>query len=316
MTRTVCDHEKGSSAKQTITIMKPLHILLSAMIVLLASCASKKSMDKTTLPTDKTSTAEKQQPSSVQKLTYVQKVYDNQVYAKNITGSISFTVQTDGKNITVPGSLHMRKDEVIRLQLFIPILGSEIGRLEFTPDHVLIVDRLHKEYIQAEYSQVDFLQRNGISFYSLQALFWNQLFLPGQNQLGETLLKKFDVDLDANGATRPVSIVNGNMTYTWHTDRQTGRIAETSVKYSSATHGTSSLTWKYSDFKNVGVKMFPAQQNFTFATNAVKAAKTATVNIKMNNVGTDSKWDTKTTISPKYKKVNANDILKNIIISQ
>ncbi len=74
----------------------------------------------------------------------------------------------------------MRKDEVIRIQLFIPILGTEVGSLEFTPDYVLIIDRLHKEYIKADYTQVDFLKKQGINFYSLQALFWNQLLLPGQ----------------------------------------------------------------------------------------------------------------------------------------
>lgn len=61
---------------------------------------------------------------------------------------MTFEIKMGSKDISVPGSLKMRKDEVIRLQLFIPILGTEVGRLEFTPDYVLIVDRLHKEYIK------------------------------------------------------------------------------------------------------------------------------------------------------------------------
>ncbi len=67
------------------------------------------------------------------KLAFVQKVADNQVYAKNIVGNMTFNLQAADKDITVPGKLSMRKDEVIRIQLFIPILGSEVGRLEFTP---------------------------------------------------------------------------------------------------------------------------------------------------------------------------------------
>ncbi len=55
----------------------------------------------------------------------------------------------------------MRKVEVIRIQLFIPILGTEVGRLEFTPNYVLIIDHLHKEYIKADYTQVDFLKEAG-----------------------------------------------------------------------------------------------------------------------------------------------------------
>ncbi len=74
-----------------------------------------------------------------------------------------FNLQAGDKDITVPGKLSMRKDEIIRIQLFIPILGTEVGRLEFTPDYVLIIDRLHKEYIKADYTQVDFLKKQGIS---------------------------------------------------------------------------------------------------------------------------------------------------------
>ncbi len=54
---------------------------------------------------------------------------------------MNFNLQAADKDITVPGKLSMRKDEVIRIQLFIPILGTEVGRLEFTPNYVLIIDR-------------------------------------------------------------------------------------------------------------------------------------------------------------------------------
>src|SRR5574344_1221780 len=115
---------------------------------------------------------------NLQKLSFAQKVSDQQIYAKNIVGSLSFNIKAGDKDITVPGSLHMRKDQIIRLQLFIPLLGSEVGRIDFTPTAVLIVDRIHKQYIKADYNQIDFLQKQGLSFYSLQALFWNQLLLP------------------------------------------------------------------------------------------------------------------------------------------
>ena len=68
------------------------------------------------------------------------------------------------KDVTVPGSVHMRKDKVIRIQLFVPLLGSEIGRLEFTPDYVLVMDRFNRQYVKGDYNQLDFLRDNGISF--------------------------------------------------------------------------------------------------------------------------------------------------------
>jgi len=290
-----------------------IRTVLASIVLFIASCASKKSAVTDASRPDRKPSTETRQPAEVQQLTFIQKVSDNQVYAKDIVGNMSFTLQTGSKNINVPGSLHMRKDEVIRIQLFIPLLGSEVGRLEFTPEHVLLVDRIHKEYIQADYSQVDFLNENGINFYSLQALFWNQLLIPGQKSVSESDLKKFSADLNAAGPNTPISLNSGNMTYRWSADKTTGRIDETDIAYRSATRGTSSLNWKYDNFTPVGVKSFPARQTFRFTTSATKQSRTVTVTIKMNDVKTTSKWDATTTISPRYKKISADDILKKLI---
>jgi len=103
----------------------------------------------------------------------------------------------------------MRKDEVIRLQLLVPIIRSEVGRIEFTKDYVLFLDRIHKQYVKAKYNDVAFLKNNGINFYSLQALFWNQLFIPGQQRVGEHNLTLFKVDFNAsqNASQKGTSII-------------------------------------------------------------------------------------------------------------
>ncbi len=111
-------------------------------LMLLASCGTKKQIisdgvSNKNLPHQEVKSVETER---MQKLAFVQKVSDNQVYAKNITGSINFTIRMGEKKISVDGALRMRKDDVIRLQLYAPILGFEIGRLEFTPDYVLIID--------------------------------------------------------------------------------------------------------------------------------------------------------------------------------
>ena len=135
-------------------IMKKNKMMLLAAacsILLLGSCGTSKNVQgsgSTSASHQKenaTKGSDSRQSETLKKLAFVQKVSDNQVYTKNIVGNMSFTLQAGDKDITVPGKLSMRKDEIIRIQLFIPILGTEVGRLEFTPDHVLIIDRLHKE---------------------------------------------------------------------------------------------------------------------------------------------------------------------------
>lgn len=282
------------------------------LALLLASCGAKKAMVNTSNGVA-VSTSKAAQSEELQKLSYMQKVSDRQLYQKNVVADMSFSIKAGSLDHTVPGSIHMRKDEVIRLQLFIPLLGSEIGRLEFTPDYVLIIDRLHKEYIKSSYSELDFLKENGLTFYSLQALFWNQLLVPGTQKVSESDLKDFDADLHATGQTVPVTLRNGKMTYQWNTDKNDGKILSAIVDYLSDQHGKSNLTWNYSDFTPLGVKFFPATQSFTFSTTAGKKAQTGTVTLNMDGVTTDSNWETQSTISPKYKKVEAKDVFSKLL---
>lgn len=283
-----------------------------AMLCLLASCASKKAVvSETPVVVDKTE-SDSVSPA-VRKLTFVQKVYDNQVYARNIVGDMSFHIQAGNREITVPGALRMRKDEVIRIQLFIPLLGTEVARLEFTPDEVLIVDRMHKEYIQADYNQVDFLRDQGITFYSLQALFWNQLLLPGVEKVSESDLKKFEVGLNVKEGNVPVSYQQGAMTYRWMTDATTGRILNAWVNYQSERHGASTVEMTYGDFKSVGVKFFPAALSLCLSTKAAGSQQSMTIDLSLDKVGTDSGWDARTQVSSKYKKVEPQNVLGKIM---
>ena len=88
----------------------------------------------------------------------MQRITDNALYQRNLVSNLTFTLNDGRKDITVPGILRMRKDEVIRLQLLIPILRSEVGRIEFTKDYVLFIDRIHKQYVKASYDEVGFLR--------------------------------------------------------------------------------------------------------------------------------------------------------------
>ena len=287
-------------------------LILPVLLVLFAACGAKKKTTTSTTVATKTTTGNAPNPE-LQKLGFLQKVADNAVYANNIVGDMKFNLKVDGRDITAPGSLHMRKNQVIRIQLFIPLLGSEVGRLEFTPDYVLVIDRFHKEYIKADYNQLDFLKDNGLTFYSLQSLFWNQLFMPGTDRLNETSLRKFEANLQSTTATTPISLKQGNLNFVWNADTKSGLIGQTTVGYHSAQHGNSTLTWLYENFMNVGVKRFPAKQTFTFSTTATRQKRTVQVTIDMDEVTTKDGWETNSTVSSKYKKIETKDILAKIM---
>ena len=292
-------------------------ICIVSLSLMFVACGSKKVLtDSSTSPGGISTTTGTKSPSTsaaTTALSFIEKVMDNQVYSKNIVGDMNFDIQVGSKDLSVPGSVHMRRDEVVRLQLFIPLLGTEIGRLEFTPDYVLVIDRLHKEYVQADYNQLEFLKNNGLNFYSMQALFWNELAMPGAKQLTKKDYDKFKVDLNTTGLTLPVMLKKGNMSYTWQANKENGQISNASVNYQSNSHGSSDLTWDYDEFTPVGVKQCPANQKFKFTTTSTGKKKTIEVNIKMKSVKTTEKWDAKTTVSEKYKKVEPKDVLGRLL---
>ena len=284
-------------------------VALGGMTLAIAGCGSKKAATEGT-----SSTVDKHNGGNVQALAFVQKVANQKVSTQNIVGKMSLNVQMGSKNITVPGSLHMRYGEVIRIQAFIPLLGSEVGRIEFTPDYVLVIDRMHKEYIKEDYNKVDFLKNNGLNFYSLQALFWNQLFMPGTTSISDANLMDFGVTEAGN--SKNITLKKGNLNIVWNADNANGRISTAKATYSSLTQGKSSLNWTYSNFKAVAGKMFPAYQKFTFATTAIKNQSNISLTIDMDGVKTDSKWEAKSEISKRYKKIEATDVFGKLFGAQ
>lgn len=284
-------------------------VALGGMTLAMAGCGSKKAATEGT-----SSSVDKHNGGNVQALAFVQKVANQKVSTQNIVGKMSLNVQMGSKNITVPGSLHMRYGEVIRIQAFIPLLGSEVGRIEFTPDYVLVIDRMHKEYIKEDYNKVDFLKNNGLNFYSLQALFWNQLFVPGTKSISEANLMDFGVTEAGN--SKNITLKKGNLNIVWNADNANGRISTAKATYSSLTQGKSSLNWTYSNFKAVAGKMFPAYQKFTFATTAIKNQSNISLTIDMDGVKTDSKWEAKSEISKRYKKIEATDVFGKLFGAQ
>ena len=283
-----------------------LWLMLMALVVV--SCGTKKTVvDNSTDVKTVTGTEDAEQL----KLNYMRRVYDNAVYTQNIVSNIDFSIDTGSKDISVGGSLHMRKDDVIRIQLTAFGL-MEVGRLEFTKDYVMIVDRIHKEYIKADYNKVSFLQRNGLNFYSLQALFWNMLFMPGTKKVTDDMLKQFALNLQSSAAMVPVNLKQGNMSYVWQTESKTGQIKQTEITYADKSSGTTKIICKYDDFKPVGTKMFPHMLTLNGKTQATQKPRDVKVGIKLKGVKMDKDWETRTTLSGKYKAVSVEEVLEKI----
>ena len=274
-----------------------LKVAVVAMPMALASCKSTKNVVTEPKPV----TQEMLQTKEI-----LQKVNENSQNSKFITSKIRFQVQIGNQDLSLTGNLKMKRDDVIRLQLM--AFGFvEAARLEFTKDYVLLMDRINKQYLRASYEQVDFLRNSGLNFYSLQALFWNELFQPGQAQLNNELLEKFQTNMGGDDVI--ISMGEGNMNYKWLANQSDGKIRMANILYKDRIHGNSQLNWDYSDFKTFDVKSFPMENKIIFTSNN----KEVKINMTLNYVGTDSDWETRTSISSKYKEVSVDDILRRLM---
>lgn len=274
-----------------------LKVAVVAMPMALASCKSTKNVVTEPKPV----TQEMLQTKEI-----LQKVNENSQNSKFITSKIRFQVQIGNQDLSLTGNLKMKRDDVIRLQLM--AFGFvEAARLEFTKDYVLLMDRINKQYLRASYEQVDFLRNSGLNFYSLQALFWNELFQPGQTQLNNELLEKFQTNIGGDDVI--ISMGEGNMNYKWLANQSDGKIRMANILYKDRIHGNSQLNWDYSDFKTFDVKSFPMENKIIFTSNN----KEVKINMTLNYVGTDSDWETRTSISSKYKEVSVDDILRRLM---
>lgn len=280
--------------------MKPVSffkIVLLILPLLLSSCAAKKTLVNNEKPV---------KIENVQQQKVLQKVSDNAMYSKFITSKVKFQIEVGAQNMSLTGNLKMKRDDVIRLQLM--MFGFvEAGRLEFTKDYVLIVDRINKQYIKATYDQLDFLRNSGLNFYSLQALFWNELFEPGKTNITDEILKDFSTVID--GGNTIITLSRDKMNYKWLADNNSGQLSMANILYKDRLHGQTQLNWDYREFKPVDNKTFPTDMKIDFTT----ANKEVKINLILNYIGHDSEWEPRTTVSSKYTQVTVNDILRRFM---
>jgi hypothetical protein len=241
---------------------------------------------------------------------FVNQVRENQQTSKFITSKVKFSVEVGPQKLTLTGNLKMRRNDVISLQLM--AFGFvEAGRLEFTKDYVLIMDRINKQYLKAPYRQIDFLRNSGLNFSALQALFWNELFKPNQGSEAVVLDKSASSSFSTieSGDDMIISLDEGKMDYSWLASKNTAIIRMANILYKDRFNGNTQLNWDYSDFEVFGRKMFPKKNSIKLTT----PDKEVILNMTLNYLGTDSEWEPRTEVSNKYREVTVDEILRRFM---
>lgn len=274
-----------------------IKIALPALLLAFTSCRSTKTAEKTTVTTKAEDTGKQEMLRKVAAVSHAD--------TRFVTSKIKLNLSVGGQELSLSGNLKMKRDEVIRLQLV--ALGLiEAGRIELTPDYMLVMDRINKQYIKVAYSDVDFLRESGLNFHSLQSLFWDELFEPGTTTVTTKALDAFNA-YEA-GTDVAVMLERGPLTYRWMADKDKWLIKTANVTYKDAARGNTQLTWHYGNFKPMGAQGFPMQNDITLTT----PKHTLKMSYSLNGIDHDSGWETRTSVSDRYKQVKLDDILRKL----
>ena len=268
--------------------------IVGALVVSLAACRSSKEAAITDSPSGNDGVVE-----------WVDKMAVSGLKDGTVTSKLNLDLVVGGKSLSVGGSCNLKRDEVIQLSL-VAMGFMEVGRLEFTPQYMMMVNRFQREYVKVEYADVPYLQQAGVDFYTLQALFWSDVFVPGKKGQWE----EGDFSIEKNQeSTILTSGDEALLQCQFVVDVLTGLIRNTSI----AVVGQSSLprlNWTYQHFANVEQRSFPDKMQLT-VTGAGKDLKAV---FALGNL----KWNAKEVeLTPepggRYKRVSPDMILKQLV---
>lgn len=263
------------------------------LLVLMASCSSTKTIKKS------------HSIEGVTETEYLETVIDNAGGWDVLTAKMTLAIDLEGKGATkVNGTLRIKKGEVVQMSIA-PFLGIEVARAEISPDGVLVIDRVNKRYVQVSFAEVKALANADLDFHTLQALFLNELFLPGKGNLTSRDASAFRVEPVADGVELEVKR-SKRFSYCFLTDAPDALLKESNI----GLKGTSYLLkWAYGDFRSLEQRKFPADMKVSFE----GGKKPVKASFALSRLSTNADWESRTEVSPKYERVELADILKLLI---
>lgn len=234
---------------------------------------------------------------------HVEALTKNYNAVSGMTSKVKVTVNADGKNISTSGSLKMKKNQIIQLTLIDPILGlMEVGRMEFTPTKVLIIDRINKQYIDVPYADISFMKMANIDFNTLQSLFWNELFVPGKSK---TDAKAFTCT-DTSATDVSMDYHDRMLHYQFVTDRQKYNLKKTLINNPNDKRYDFGFT--YDGFTSFESRQFPTDMTMQFKA----SGRNASLQLSLSSMKSTNDDIEPTKPSSKYTKASADKILKLI----
>ena len=88
-----------------------------------------------------------------------------------------------GGSLSVGGTMRMKTHERVQISLLMPILRTEVARIEVTPDEVLLVDRMNKRFVRATKAELKNVLSKNVEFSRLEKILMDASLPGGKTEL-------------------------------------------------------------------------------------------------------------------------------------
>jgi hypothetical protein len=214
----------------------------------------------------------------------------------NLTARTSITLDYGVGSVNVKGRLKMRRDEAI--QMTVNALGlMEVACVEFTPQHIYLIDRINKRYTKIDYAS-GMLNNIGVNFETIQSLFWNRIFIPGK---ADAWQQAEDYEIKVSGNQLCVTPARQRMLKSFfYTDEDCRQLQQTLLELSH--YGA---IWRYDDFEQFDGQDLPT----TFDISITSSSYAAGAHIALSSISTtDNSWKSGVDLS-RYEAVEFDELL-------
>lgn len=155
--------------------MKKLNLILSCVclaVLLLTACKSSRTVVSTITPKE----------------------------SRYLSSKLQVNIPGGGGSMTATGTMKLKEGERVQISVLMPIIRTEIARLELTPDDVLLIDRMNKRYVRATREELKEVLPKDVEFSQLEKLLFTASLPSGRKdfngkELGIPLLENTKVKL-------------------------------------------------------------------------------------------------------------------------
>ncbi|MBQ8673247.1 MAG: DUF4292 domain-containing protein [Bacteroides sp.] len=92
--------------------------------------------------------------------------------------------------LSVNGTMKLKSGELLQLSFLMPILRSEVARMEITPEGILLIDRMNRRYARTTHEEMKRLAPQSADFARLQ-----ELILAASRPNGNRIITGSDIGL-------------------------------------------------------------------------------------------------------------------------